>query len=283
MRTPSEQHATMSYLIPAYVEHLRAGDKSERTVTERREVLQRLHNDLPFGLGFAATEQLEAWLGQPGWSRWTRITYAKHIRAFYRWATRMEYLDGDPAAELPRPKAPRLVPKPVTDVELAAALHSPEPWYTAIVLAAYAGLRAEEIGRAQREHVNEDLLYVPNGKGGEPGVVATHPFLWETVGERPAGALVLDRFGRPVTGRWLSINARAHFDALGMPDVHLHRFRHWFGSKIQAEYHDLRVTQECLRHASVTSTQGYTMVTGKQRAAAVSMLPVLPQGGPASL
>lgn len=279
----SEHHVAMSDFIPAYVDHLRAGGYSDRTIIERREVLQRLHRDLPFGLAYAATEQLEAWLGQSGWSRWTRITYSKHVRAFFRWATRMAYLDGDPAAELPRPKAPRLMPKPVSDAELARALQSPEPWYTAIVLAAYAGLRAEEIGRAQREHVTEDRLLVPNGKGGEPGVVSTHPFLWLVVQERPDGPLVLDRLGRPVTGRWLSINARAHFDALGMPEVHLHRFRHWFGSQIQATFHDLRITQECLRHASVTSTQGYTMVTGKQRAAAVGMLPVLPKDGPASL
>lgn len=265
----------MSYLIPAYLDYLRAGDKSERTITERREVLQRLHHDLPYGLAYAATEQLVAWLAHDGWSRWTKVTYAKHIRAFYRWATEEEQLDGNPAARLPRPKAPRSVPNPVTDAELTRALESPEPWYTAVVLGAYAGLRADEISRAQRENIDETHVLVPHGKGGDAGAVPTHPFLWQVVRDRPAGPLVLDYAGRPTTGRWLSINARAHFDSMGLPGVHLHRFRVWYGSVIQATVGNVRVTQECLRHRSITSTEIYTLVTSTQRNAAVVNLPIL--------
>lgn len=278
----SDEHVAMSYLIPAYVDYLRAGGYSERTITERREVLQRLHHHLPFGLAYAATEQLAAWQAEPSWAAWTRITYNKHVRAFYKWATETGELDGDPAASLPRPKVPRLVPKPVSDAEMARALESPEPWYTVVALAGYAGLRADEIGRARREDVTEELVTVPIGKGGEPGVVPTNPFLWGVVRDRPPGPLVHDGWGRPVTGRWLSINARAHFDGMDLPGVHLHRLRHWFGTKIQEAFHDLRITQECLRHSSVTSTQGYTLVTGKQRAAAVETLPVLDKKSPAS-
>jgi integrase len=236
-------------------------------------VIQRLHNDLPYGLAYAATEQIEAWLGQPGWSRWTRVTYGKHIRMFYRWATSTGHLDGDPALNLPRPKAPRGIPDPVTRAELARALESPESWYTAIVLAAFAGLRSDEIGHAQREHVDQVQMLVPCGKGGDAGAVPTHPFLWGVVKDRPDGPLVLNRRGRPVTGRWLSANAREHFDRLGLPKVHLHRFRHYFGTMIQAGFGDLRVTQECMRHASISSTQGYTLVTGQQRASAIGSIP----------
>lgn len=272
----------MSYLIPAYLDHLRAGDKSERTIESRREVLQRLHDFLPYGLAYAATEQIEAWLAHPGWSPSTRLMYSKHIRYFYRWAAEAEHLDGDPAARLPRPKVPRAIPKPVSEAELARALESGEPWYTAIVLGAFAGLRADEIARARREHVDADRLLVPHGKGGDAGAVPTHPFLWQVVRDRPVGPLVTDTMGRPTTGRWLSINARAHFDSLDLPAVHLHRFRHYFGSTIQAQFGDLRVTQECMRHASITSTQGYTLVTSQRRASAVGSIPA-PRVTPASL
>jgi len=94
--------------------------------------------------------------------------------------------------------------------------------------------------------------------------------------------LMTDRLGRPVTGKWITQNARHHFDGLGMPGVRMHRLRHRFGTLIQSSIGDLRVTQECLRHRSVTSTQGYTLVTGRQRTAAVASLPV-PKSGPASL
>lgn len=262
----------MTDLIDLHLDHLRAGGYADRTVECRRVILRRLHYDLPFGLAYAAPEQLEAWLAHPGWSRGTRLTYTKHIREFYKWAA--ADLGNDPAVGLKRPKAPKLLPKPVTDAELARALaESAEPWYTVIVLAAYAGLRASEAAAARREHVDPQWVLVPVGKGGDPGTVPTHPLLWEVVRDRPAGPLALREDGRPVTGRWLSANARAHFDALGMQDVHLHRFRHWFGTSIQARGGDIRVTQECLRHASISSTQGYTMVTGQQRASAVMGLP----------
>ncbi|MGE5828491.1 MAG: hypothetical protein ACM30G_09030, partial [Micromonosporaceae bacterium] len=144
----------MSYLIDDYLNQLR-GKVSERTYGAREEVLRRLHNQLPYGIGYAATEQLTAWLDQPCQTPgeeherrpWTRITYLSHIRAFYRWATEHYELDGDPSATLTRPRPPQPLPDPVTEEELAVALTSREPWFTAVVLAAYAGLRCDEIAR----------------------------------------------------------------------------------------------------------------------------------------
>lgn len=283
MITVRDQHAQMSYLIPDHLEHLRAGGNSERTIHARGEVLKRLNKDLPFGLAFAATEQIEAWLAQPGWSTWTRWTYGGHVRGFYRWATERAILDGDPTKAIPRPKRPRCIPDPVTDEELARALTSPEPWYTIVVLAAFAGLRADEIARARREHITQAHVFIPRGKGGHPGSVPTSPLLWSVVRDRPDGPFVVDTCGRAVTGGWLSCAARHHFDRMGLPKVRLHRFRYWYGVMIQRNQGDIRVTQECLRHLHVSSTEGYTLVTGTQRAAAVASLQVPALGTPAGL
>lgn len=171
------------------------------------------------------------------------------------------------------------VPKPVTDDELGRALELPEPFRTAVVLAGWAGLRVSEIAGCHREHVTQDRVLVVCGKGGDPGTVPTHPFVWEQVRGRAGGPLVTDRWGRPVDGHWLTVHARKAFDRAGLAGVHLHRLRHWYGTMIQATLGDLRVTQECLRHRHVTSTQGYTKVTGGQRTAAVASLPVPRQAG----
>ena len=274
MHTPSDQHAAMSYIIPDHLEHLRAGGKSETTIVSRREILTRLHRDLPHGILYAATEQIEGWLAHKGWSRWTRSTYANHIRGFYRWATVSGYLDGDPTVTMARPKAPKPVPRRVTEDELARALTCPEPMFTAVVLAAFAGLRVSEIARARREDITADTVYVPDGKGGQPGTVPTHPYLWDVISPRPAGLLVVDEAGREVGGHWLSDRARKTFNDMGMNEVRMHRFRHRFGTVIQETIGDLRVTQECLRHANISSTQGYTLVTGARRASAIEGLPV---------
>jgi hypothetical protein len=83
--------------------------------------------------------------------------------------------------------------------------------------------------------------------------------------------------GRAVTGRWLSVRMRIALDRAALHGVHLHRYRHWYGTAVQEATGDLRVTQECLRHRHVGSTAGYTMVTSARRAAAVAALPV-PRG-----
>lgn len=275
MLTTGPDDVAMSDLIPAHLAHLRASGYSEHTITSRAELLRRVHAALPYGLAYAATDEIESWLATKGWSQWTRCTYAMHIRGFYRWATRGGgLLDGDPTAEMAHPRTPRCLPNPVDDADLAAAMiHSGEPWYTAILLAAAAGLRADEIARLRREDVTEATITV-QGKGGEPGIVDTHPQVWAHVQHRSAGPLVTDQHGRPVTGRWLSAHARHHFDSIGMPHVHLHRFRHWYGTALLDGGANLRTVQEAMRHRSVTSTQGYTMVRNRQRRHAIATLPI---------
>ncbi|MDG4784372.1 tyrosine-type recombinase/integrase [Micromonospora sp. WMMD1102] len=262
----------MSELIDQHLASLRAAGQSERTIQSRREILHRLHDELPYGLAYAATTELDAWLGRPGWSRWTRCTYAMHVRAFYRWATAASILDGDPAADMARPRKPAGVPKPVSENELSIALdRSGDPWYTAILLASYAGLRASEIARADRRDVTEDDIRVLS-KGGNEDVVPCHPVIWEHVRDRPPGPLVTHE-GEPVTGPWLSSNGRHHFDLIELPDVHLHRFRHRFATMLLEAGVDLRTIQELMRHRSVTSTQIYTLVKSGQRRLAIRTLP----------
>lgn len=268
----------MSYLIDAHVAHLRASGYSPRTVGAREEILRRLHEHLPYGLAYAATEELDAWLGQPNWSKWTRATYAMHVRAFYRWATGTAHaLDGDPAADMARPRNPRCQPNPATEEELNRALEaSPEPWYTIVLVAAASGLRANEIAGLRRQDITEDTIHVREGKGGDAGEVPCHPNVWAHVKDRPLGALIVHA-GKPVTGRWISAHARHHFDSIGLPEVHMHRFRHYFATALLDQGTDIRTIQELMRHRSVTSTQIYTMVrTGKRRLAIRSLpLPTL--------
>lgn len=285
MMTPRDDYRRMSdELLDLHLRAMSAAGKSEETIASRRVVLRMLHARLPFGLAYAATEQIEAWLADiraRGRSRWTLSNYAYHVRSFFQWAGKAGFLDGDPTATMERPRQPVAIPKPVTEAELELALTLSDPFRTACVLAAFAGLRRAEITQCRREDITPEALRIPHGKGDKQGVVPTHPYLWEQVKGRPPGHLIVDHNGRPVTAHWLSQQMRVAFDVIGLPDVHLHRLRHRYGTMIQATTGNLRVTQECMRHASVTSTQGYTLVTQAQRTAAIAALPV-PGAAPAS-
>lgn len=289
MGAQGDQYRRMSdELVDLHLKHLRGIGRPKTTVDSRRIALGLLHRFLPYGLAYAATEQIEAYfadLREKGRSRCTVSNYHYHDSQFFLWACQEGYLDGNPMATIPRPKVPRLIPDPVTEEELARLLELAEPLLTAVVLGAFGGLRRIEMARCKREHITADVILIPLGKGDEPGTVPTHPYLWEHVRDKPPGYLIRNAMGGQVTGNWLSKFARYAFDAVGLPDVHLHRLRHRYGTLIQELYGDLRVTQECLRHRNVKSTEGYTLVTPGRRAAAVTSLPVPTtiKTGPASL
>ena len=278
MWTPDSKrsHAMSDDLIGMHLDHLAAGGTPQSTIESRRGLLSRLNRDLPYGIAFAATEQIEAWMAnhhRRGRAQNTLAQYGYHIRAFFDWAAG-RYLDGNPVATIRWAKSVRKLPDPVEEAELAALLAVAEPLRTAIILAAFEGLRRAEITAACREHITEKLTTVPIGKGGLPGAVPTHDYVWQHVKDRPRGLLVTNRRGEPLSPMALGQRARHTFNRLGLPDVRLHRLRHRYGTLIQELYGDLRVTQECMRHRSVLSTQGYTLVTGQRRAAAVASLPV---------
>jgi integrase len=286
--TQSDDYRRMSdELIDLHLAALEAAGRPPSTIEARNDVLRRLSRRLDYGLVYAAREQIEGWLAdlrQRGRARATISIYAYHTRAFFDWACVMGFLDGNPTGGMEKPKMPRGIPNPITETELAVLLGLAEPLLTAIILGAFEGQRRAEIVACRREHITEDVVRIPRGKGGDAGAVPTHPFVWEHVRDRPGGLLVTDRRGNPVTAHWLGVHARYAFDALGLPDVHLHRLRDRYGTVIQEQYGDLRVTQECLRHRSVSSTEKYTLVTSKRRAAAVATLPVPTKTvGPAAL
>lgn len=273
MKTFHGQVFAVSDLISAYRRHLRAESAAATTITVRTWLLQTLHDALPFGLAYASTEELDDFLGRQGWKPWTRRTYGNHIRAFYRWADG-RWLEGNPAADMAKQRKPGANPRPVSDDELAHALAvAPDPWHTAIVLAAHGGLRRSELAGIFREDITEEATWIRVAKGGDPAYVDTHPAVWELVRDRPRGQLLIRATGRPVTPGWLSDNERTFFDSIGLMGVTLHRFRHWFATALLDAGNDLRTVQEAMRHKSVSSTECYTKVAGGQRRLAIRSLP----------
>lgn len=278
--THSKNDAAMGYLITEHARHLLAAGCSQVTIASRTRLLWHLHHYLDFGLAYASTTQIEAFLASftaRGRKRSTIACYAMHIRGFYRWADRAGQLDGDPTLTMKRPKPANFRPKPITWNQLVTALtRAQEPWRTVFALAYYEGLRAKEIAAIRRQDITETVLYIPNGKGGEPAAVPTHPYVWSLTSELPPGRLFPD-----ATPKSISAGAIRQFKRLGLVDVHVHRLRHTYATDMLTAGADLRTVQECLRHASVATTQAYTYVTGERKRSAVVALP-MPTGTPAS-
>lgn len=267
------------YLIQ-YLDWLATCRRSPRTIAARADILSRMDRALPHGVARANGEELKAWIYQPRYSANTVSTYYGAASAFFVWATSdfcADPLDYNPMGTVPRPPRPRVLPRPCTDEQLQQVLtEATEPYRLWALLAAYQGLRCCEIATLRREHIDEDGLTVVKGKGNKPAILPTSPLVWVAVRDLPGGPIAWTDRGTPAGARWVSIRFAQHMRRrLGLPGVSLHRMRHWYGTTIYRATRDPRLTQELLRHESLVSTAGYTLIGDEERQAAIRALPTM--------
>lgn len=264
-----------------HLRHMQAAGFSTTTLTERRKTLSRLDVQMPHGIDRATSDEIAGWLGK--YNGWSLYTYFEAAYAFYAWASRgrQPYLDFNPMIELTRPRCPKNMPRPVTRDQAAAALALPAPWGLIATLAYYNGLRCAEICTVDRERVTRDDLEIVR-KGGKRASLPTHTAVWEAIRSLPAGPVVrTPGRGWRFKANNLSFRFSREMTAAGMPDVTLHRFRHAYATQsllpeeLGGGGQDIRVIQELLGHANLSSTQIYTQITDRQRRLAVQALPTL--------
>src|SRR5262245_54443406 len=258
--------------VAAHLSWMQDEQFSPVSIASRTRALARTDAALPNGLGDVYPHEIKTYLSQDGWAPWTRHTYDSHLRGFYAWGVQEGWFDHDPMLELARWPTGQFTPIPLTPGELSQALdRSPEPWYTCIILGVGAGLRASEMAELRREDVTDRYVHVRCGKGGRARLVDTCQALWTHLCSLPAGP-VLRRLTspRPVTVKWLVSAQRLHWRSIGLPQIHLHRFRHTFCTTMIEDEHDSLVVRDLMGHASVATTQGYALVSGRRRRSAVA-------------
>jgi integrase/recombinase XerD len=136
------------------------------------------------------------------------------------------------------------------------------------------GLDVDDLDLAKTSVLNTVRL---SGKGGKQRMVPVGSFAAEAVGAylvrarpalaaasrsgQPSPALFLNARGGRLTrqGAWGALRAAAA--RAGLVEVSPHVLRHSFATHLLDGGADVRVVQELLGHASVTTTQVYTLVT----------------------
>ncbi|MGZ5318773.1 MAG: site-specific tyrosine recombinase XerD [Actinomycetota bacterium] len=204
------------------------------------------------------------------------------VRSFHRFLLRDGITARDPATGVAQPKLPRQLPHPLTVDETRRLLEAPDPATPtglrdrAILELLYgAGLRISELTALDVDDLDlEEGAVRVLGKGGKEREVPLGRFAREAVDAyltrgRPAlasaasrGALFLTARGGRLTrqsgNRLLAIHVRtAGIESRVTP----HSLRHSFATHLLEGGADVRVVQELLGHASVATTQIYTLVT----------------------
>lgn len=271
--------------VDRYLRQLRQR-ASEGTVYARWRALVRMERRLGKPLLQASAGDLLAWRLALNLSPGAIASYVAHAREFYGWAVIDELIPAPgPAAGLMAPPVPRLIPRPIGEEDLMAAVAAaPCPVRVMLVLAGWAGLRAKEIALLRRSCVMDRaeppmlLVAADATKGHRERLVPLAPFViaeLHCAGLPASGLVFRRRDGHPGPNRPWTISAmcNGYLHGAGIPET-LHQLRHRFGTKTYQATRDLRLVQELMGHARPSTTAGYAAYDQQAGAAAVGALPV---------
>ena len=244
-------------------------------------------------IGYLAARTRRGRPHDPGLAPSSLRRRAAALKGFYRFAYGEGLITRDVAAHLDLPRPSRLLPETLTVAETERLLeaagdeNSRQPQglrdRALLELLYAAGLRISEATGLDRDDLSTDGAFVRViGKGDKErlvpvGDVALDWLARWTTGPRVAllaighvvpargGPLFLGDRGRRLARQqaWASVKRAAA--AAGLADrVSPHTLRHSFATHLLEGGADLRVVQELLGHASISTTQLYTHLTGER-------------------
>ena len=217
------------------------------------------------------------------------------VRGMHAYALRSGLAGADPAAEVAPPAPPRRLPKAIAiaDVErlleAAGAVEDPDPrvlrdralleflYGTGARISEATGLDLDDlqITTPSGQEERNDPAVVLNGKGGKQRFVPVGSYAVRALdaylvrarpalarrASRAAPAVFLNARGGRLTrqGAWGVLTQAA--ERCGLAGISPHTLRHSFATHLLDGGADIRVVQELLGHASVATTQVYTLVT----------------------
>jgi integrase/recombinase XerD len=210
------------------------------------------------------------------------------VRALYRFLVRESAVVTDPTRRLGSPKRPRALPHAIGVDEVARLIEVPASDLLgrrdrAMLETLYgAGLRISELVGLDVDDVDLDrrALHVRAGKGARDRHVPVGRAACDALGvyttlSRPelaararagvGGALWLNARGARLSrqGCWKIL--KSHARTAGLHDrVSPHTLRHSFATHLLDGGADIRVVQELLGHASLATTQVYTLVSDRR-------------------
>lgn len=203
------------------------------------------------------------------------------LRSFYRHAERAGLFRNPALSALRAPKLPHAVPKPLSPEKAqqvaeadALATDATPRWVLArdqaVLTLLYAcGLRISEALSLTARQADAPVLSI-TGKGNKTRIVPLLPAAREALAlyrklcpfaVPPHQPMFRGLKGGPLNARNIQLLIARLRGALGLPETATpHALRHSFATHLLANGADLRVIQELLGHASLSTTQVYTEV-----------------------
>ena len=211
------------------------------------------------------------------------------LKIFFRFLAAKGIIERDPTEALALPRIERYLPETLNELQVEQFLEKIDTKAVhglrdrAMIELLYAsGLRISELANARLENFNfEERMVRVTGKGNKTRLVPVGRKACEALAaylstERPklvkprsSSEIFLSERGRKLTTAriWQIVKKHAHRAGLEK-NVYPHLLRHSFATHLLSNGADLRIIQEMLGHADISTTQVYTHVD-QQRLKAV--------------
>lgn len=288
----------MDDTVDEYLHYL----KVERGLS--KNTIQSYRRDLSQYLDFLKNSEISAWdrvdryvvlnflqcLKEEGKSSATIIRMVSALRKFHQFLRQERITENDPMQHVDTPKKGQKLPKILSVEEVETLIETPDTTTIlgirdrAILEVMYAtGLRVSELISLKLSDLHLSLGLIQTiGKGdkeriiplGDLAIKWIEKYLNESRSslsyhKEPQPFLFLNHHGRGLTRQGIWKNLRQIVKDAGIDkEVTPHTLRHSFATHLLENGADLRVVQELLGHADISTTQIYTHIT-KQRMADV--------------
>ncbi|MFX0088082.1 MAG: site-specific tyrosine recombinase/integron integrase [Candidatus Hodarchaeota archaeon] len=197
------------------------------------------------------------------------------IKSFYKFLKKEGFVSINPAENIESPKIPKSLPTTISIEETLALLATPKNVRdkTILFLLYGTGLRVSELSNLDVDQLDLEnrIIHVVAGKGNKDRIIPLPdliiPILENYITERNSNfkdsALILNRSGNRLTPRSIQRIVKKYKKEAGLDDkvVTPHTLRHAFATHLLSNSVDIRVIQELLGHASLSTTQLYTHVS----------------------
>lgn len=277
----------------AFLEHLEGRRKSARTIEAYGRDLDQLFDFLTGHLGKTVMLGDLAGLAAADWRAFlaerrrdgagprTLQRQLSAVRSFFAFARKRWGLENPALALVEAPKAPRRMPRPVSETAAKALIADAgadgEPWTAArdaavLSLLYGCGLRiSEALSLTGGEAALPSPLRIA-GKGGKTRIVPVLPAVRDAVARyaelcpfnlEANAPLFKAKRGGALSARQVQAMMQTLRSRLGLPSTATpHALRHAFATHLLAHGGDLRSIQDLLGHASLSTTQIYAEVDG---------------------
>ncbi len=266
---------------------------SERTVRNYRQALERFTAWLREQPGAgdplrSESRHLRRYLMdlQGAFGRRTVNLHLSALRSFYNYLVRQGIIASSPLAGVSGPKLEKTLPKFLTEKQIAQLLAGPtrllenetiDP-FTALrdrlvmELLYGGGFRVSELSGLDYGAIDEQSGVARiRGKGnkerlcpvGEVALACLKAFRAQFARHSgPRDPVLITEQGRRLSVRRIQLMLKKYLDLAGLPhDLTPHKIRHSYATHLLDNGADLRLVQELLGHASLSTTQIYTHVS----------------------